>query len=234
MTSDAIYTDGTYLARNPAWHEGDSAWKAGHIRALLARNGIEPASVAEVGCGAGEVLVELHRALPESCRFEGYELSPQAFDICAPKARERLSFHLGDPARSEAPPWDVLLLIDVIEHVEDYFAFLRALKGRARHTVLHIPLDLSVASVLRPRRLVEVREAVGHLHYFTPELAVRALEELDYKVIDRFFTAAAIELPAASARTALARLPRRLLRLLVGDAVAARLLGGFSLMVLAE
>lgn len=233
MTSEAIYSDGTYIARNPAWHEGDSVWKAGHIRALLARNGIEPASVVEAGGGVGEILVELYRALPESCRFEGYELSPRAYEICAPKARERLRFHLGDPARTEAPPWDVLLLIDVIEHVEDYFGFLRALKGRARYTVLHIPLDLSVASVLRPRRLVEVREAVGHLHYFTPELAVRALEELDYKIIDRFFTAAAIELPAASARTALARLPRRLLRLL-GDAVAARLLGGFSLMVLAE
>ena len=52
-----IYTDGTYLEQNPNWHQGDSAWKAGHIQALLERNGItEPKSICEVGCGAGEIL----------------------------------------------------------------------------------------------------------------------------------------------------------------------------------
>ena len=63
---------------------------------------------------------------------------------------------------------------------------------------------------------------------------MRALEELDYEIIDRFFTAAAIELPAKTLRTAVARAPRKLLRRLVGEALTARLVGGFSLMVLAE
>jgi len=27
----SIYTDGTYLARNPAWRAADSAWKADRV-----------------------------------------------------------------------------------------------------------------------------------------------------------------------------------------------------------
>lgn len=51
-----IYVNGAYLARNPRWHLEESAWKAVQIRRILRRNQISPATVCDVGCGAGEVL----------------------------------------------------------------------------------------------------------------------------------------------------------------------------------
>src|SRR5579859_2700572 len=85
-TMDSIYTDGTYLRNNPAWHADDSAWKAGHIAAMLERHALAPATVCEVGCGAGEVLRALATRLDASTRFIGYEISPDAFALCASKA----------------------------------------------------------------------------------------------------------------------------------------------------
>lgn len=55
------YTGGDYLADNPGWHVADSAWKAEQILAGLGPARVQ--TVCEVGCGAGEVLVQLQRRL---------------------------------------------------------------------------------------------------------------------------------------------------------------------------
>ena len=44
-----IYSDGTYLRNNPGWHADDSAWKANHVATLLARHGIVPTTLCEIG-----------------------------------------------------------------------------------------------------------------------------------------------------------------------------------------
>jgi hypothetical protein len=54
-----IYTDGRYQAENPAWHSEDSPWKAGKVAGLLTKHGLAPRTVAEIGCGAGQVLNNL-------------------------------------------------------------------------------------------------------------------------------------------------------------------------------
>ena len=45
--------------------------------------------------------------------------------------------------------FDLLLMLDVFEHVEDYIGLLRAVRSKAKQKLFHIPLDLSVQSVLR-------------------------------------------------------------------------------------
>jgi 2-polyprenyl-3-methyl-5-hydroxy-6-metoxy-1,4-benzoquinol methylase len=45
--------------------------------------------------------------------------------------------------------FDVVMAIDVFEHVEDYLGFIRRLRVKGEYKVFHIPLDLSVQTVLR-------------------------------------------------------------------------------------
>jgi len=45
--------------------------------------------------------------------------------------------------------FDSLLCIDVFEHVEDYIGFVKTLKSKATYKIFHIPLDISVLSVIR-------------------------------------------------------------------------------------
>jgi hypothetical protein len=99
--------------------------------------------------------------------------------------------------------------------------------------VLHIPLDLSVQAVARPGRLLVERQLSGHLHYFTKETALATLADVDYHVLNYFYTAGTIDLRVKSLKSRLVKLPRRLLYALNHD-WAVRLLGGYSLMVLAE
>ncbi|HMM98929.1 MAG TPA: class I SAM-dependent methyltransferase [Anaerolineales bacterium] len=228
-----MYQSGEYLDKNPRWHAADSPWKAAQILKMIRRQNLNPATVCEVGCGAGEILNRLHAELPAT-NFFGYEVSPQAYEICSAKTKERLQFRLGDLLETEER-FDLLLCIDVFEHVPDYLSFLERLRGRASRFIFHIPLDLSALSLLRPARLMKTRYGVGHLHMFTAETALAVLKDTGYETLDSFFTAGGLELEKNQKRlrTVLANLPRRVLGKF-SPRLAARILGGYSLLVFAK
>jgi cyclopropane fatty-acyl-phospholipid synthase-like methyltransferase len=227
-----IYTEGGYLIRNESWHTEDSSWKAGHIIKILERNIIRPSTICEIGCGAGEILNQLHAKLPAGIKYYGYEISPQAYAMALPRATEGLDFLLKDILEEDVF-YDVALIIDVIEHVPDFYSFLQKVKSKATYKIFHIPLDLSVQTVWRSKPILAGRNQVGHIHYFTKETALAALEDMGYTIVDHFYTAGMVEIPGKSFRTKLLNWPRRLLFGINQD-FAARLLGGYSLMVLAK
>lgn len=228
----SIYTDGTYLRNNPGWHTGDSPWKARHVSAILERNGLMPRTVCEVGCGAGEILRNLGALLPDETRFVGYDISPDAYRLCSQRADSRFRFRLGDLLEEDVR-FDLVMAIDVFEHVEDYFSFLRKLRGKARYKVFHIPLDLSAFALLRGRPLEHLWHSVGHIHQFTKDTALAALADTGYKVLDWSYTSGRTELPNLGWKTRLLKWPRKAFHAVAPDA-AARILGGYSLLVLAE
>jgi cyclopropane fatty-acyl-phospholipid synthase-like methyltransferase len=226
-----IYTDGTYLLNNPEWHADDSAWKARHIASLLRKHAIDPANVAEIGCGAGEVLRSLSLEFPDA-RLTGYDISPNALRICSRKANERMSFVLGSLLEAEER-YELALAIDVFEHVEDCFAFLRQLRTKARYKVFHIPLELSALQVLRAQPLIDARRSVGHIHHFNKDTALATLEDCGYTVIDCHYTSGRTELGGLGWKSRLLKAPREALFRVSPD-LAARSLGGYSLLVLAR
>ena len=143
-----IYQSEVYADLNPTWHEEDSPWKARQVEAILRKNGIAFDKACEVGCGTGEILFNLAKAFPAAC-FHGYEISPHAYQRAKYKETDKVTFALGDFTAEGASDYDLLVIADVIEHVEDYIAFIKALRGKGRYKVFHIPLDLSVQSLLR-------------------------------------------------------------------------------------
>ena len=128
--------------------------------------------------------------------------------------------------------FDTVICLDVLEHLPDYFRFLAELRDKGRHKIFHIPLDLSVQTVLRKDALLKRRDMYGHLHFFTKETALEALRDTGYEILDWFYTPRANSVGAAATQRLL-KLPRKLLFALHED-VAARVLGGYSLLVLAR
>lgn len=226
-----VYISGAYLERNPDWHADESPWKARQILRMLARHRMHPRTICEVGCGAGEVLRQLQASMDNGCEFWGYEISPVAFNLCRVKANERLHFKLADFTRESVTPFDLILVLDVIEHLEDYFNFLRDIQPKATYKIFHVPLDLSVQTVLRGNALIKRRDEYAHLHFFTKDLALRALQDAGYEVLDYTYTPRAVEIGGTRAQRLL-RFPRRACFALHRD-LAARLLGGYDLLVLA-
>ncbi|MEO8953775.1 MAG: class I SAM-dependent methyltransferase [Ktedonobacteraceae bacterium] len=236
MMVEEMYTSGAYLEKWPTWHVEISPWSARQIFRMMKRNNLAPKTICEVGCGAGEVLKQLQLRMNDECTFRGYEISPQAIELCKSRANERLQFILADFRQEKDVFFDLMLIIDVIEHVEDYFSFMRDIQPKSAYKIIHIPMDLTMKSFFRGR-LLELRREHGHIHYFTKDIALAMLQSVGYEVLDYFYTTPSIDLPTVGGineiRRRFMKLPRKLLFAMHED-VAAQTLGGCSLMVLAK
>jgi cyclopropane fatty-acyl-phospholipid synthase-like methyltransferase len=229
--NNEMYTEGEYLKRNPMWHTEDSPWKAEQILKVIQRNNLHPKSICEIGCGAGEILHQLYRQMPAAATFAGYEISPQAFERCQLRAKSRLRFYLTDWTQ-DPNVFDVVLIVDVLEHVEDYLGFLKEVRKKGGYKIFHIPLDLSAQTVLRSSPILRKRQEVGHLHYFTEATALATLKDTGYVIKDSFYAADSVKFRPKSFKSLVARLARKVLYGLNNN-FTVRLLGGYSLWVLA-
>jgi SAM-dependent methyltransferase len=227
-----MYEGDLYAERNPTWHEEDAPWKAGHVEQMIKRNDLPHERICEVGCGTGEILLNLGKAFP-TAHLSGYEISPVAFDRARRKETPNTKFYLKDLLAENDVKFDLVLVIDVIEHVEDYILFMKKLKPFGTFKLFHIPLDLSAQSIVRAWPITELRRNVGHIHYFFKQSALATLEDCGYTIVDYCYTASRLELPNQALTSRLMRLPRRLMYAANAD-FAVRLLGGYSLMVVAN
>jgi len=230
---NAIYQDGTYLGHNPSWHMEESPFKVRQIVRMMKEQNLSPKTVCDVGCGGGVVLADLQPHLPSGCVCWGYDVSPDAIALCSSRRRNNLHFEVRDIRRDPCDTfYDLVLILDVFEHVDDYIGLVRDIRSIGKQKLFHIPLDLSVQAVARRNGLLRRRDNFAHLHYFTKETALRTLTDVGYKLVDYFYTPRCIELGDLMIQK-IARLPRKLCFAVAPD-LTVRILGGYSLMVLAE
>ena len=233
MTPGDLYTDGKYLENNPTWDVEDAHWKASLIHAMMQKHNLSPVTICEVGCGCGEILLQLQSKLPSSTQFIGYEISPQAYELCRKRSNDRLTFRLENYCTGAGNSCDLILLIDVIEHLEDYAGFLRSIREKSPYAILHIPLEMFVLAVLRPQFHLGQRRKVGHLHYFSREVALEILRDAGFEVVDSQYTAGYALPRDYGIRDKLLKIPRALFYPLAPD-VTVRVFGGYSLLVLVK
>jgi len=234
MNSNEIYIDGTYLKNNPDWGIKDAAWKAGIISRLLKKNNVTPKEIIEVGCGAGGILKALSNDLGKNIKLAGYDISPQAIAMAKEFENENLSFYNQDIMQAKNIHTDLLLTIDVLEHVDDYYNFLEDIRAKSDYFVFHIPLDLACRTVLKPHVLMQQRNAVGHIHYFTKEMIEWALKDKGYSIIEWVYTKPIIDVyPPDTFKRRIKKILRNI-SFSINKDLSAKLWGGYSMMILAK
>jgi hypothetical protein len=176
----------------------------------------------------------LTRAL--GCVGVGFEIASEAHALSLRRQRPGLEFRLDDLIATE-DRFELVLAIDVFEHVEDYRGFLRSLRTHGGKFLFHIPLDIHVQGVARATGLSRSHEVNGHLHFFTKETALLTLTDTGYRIMDWSYTHIGAERPELAGSSSFARrlaaLPRRA-AIHINEGLAVRFLGGSSLLVLCE
>lgn len=226
----AIYNDGEYLRDNRDWHIQDSPYKASFVKHAIKTNSIAFRTCADVGCGAGLVTELLANSFPDKS-FVGYDLSRDAQQFWTRRSKyPNLSYSDANLLELDVS-YDLIVCLDVIEHVEDYFGFLRSLRSKGRTFIFNIPLDMSVLKLITPG-IRYAREEFGHLHYFSRYTAIRTLQDCGYTIRDAKLAVPYIATMPRRIRQWLA-LPFRVLSLSLGKNFASKAFGGMSLVVTA-
>jgi SAM-dependent methyltransferase len=227
-----IYNDKTYLESNPTWHEEDAGFKVGRIERLLRKHPFPFTKVCEVGCGSGEILVQLEPKFPDVTQWVGYDISADAIAIAATKTSKKIKFELQDISLADkAVTYDLMLVIDVIEHLENYFGFLDAIAPRSRYFVFHIPLDMYMWSLFSEGMLIESKKRVGHIHNFTEDFIKSILQDHGFRILASAYTEPVNKVQSAKQKV-VDLLRKALYR--ISPRLCTKTLGGYSIMVLAE
>jgi SAM-dependent methyltransferase len=227
------YNNGNYLSNHPDWHVADSPFKANNVAKLLTSNRVAFGSAIEIGCGAGQVLAELAKKFP-AASFVGCDISTEASAFWS-NTLPNVRYELGSLADSERR-FDLLLMMDVFEHIPDYMGFLEKHRALAPTFVFNIPLDMHVFGLLIDHQ-VTGRKRYGHLHYFSQATAVETLRDCGFKVVDSVLIPGFRDAPKESSRATLRQkliyYPRWLAYSL-SPKWSAKLFGGTNLLVLAQ
>jgi SAM-dependent methyltransferase len=148
-----------------------------HIREDLVRlvSSLDVLTVVDVGCGSGANLA----LLATSGRYEltGMDVSSEALALArrqVPTAR----FHLGDVAKDPLPErFDLVISIQVLEHIADDISALRHMAAMARRHVF-------VSTMQGRMRSSEV--GIGHLRNYSPVELRRKMELAGLDVVQMY------------------------------------------------
>jgi glycosyltransferase involved in cell wall biosynthesis/SAM-dependent methyltransferase len=233
---EKLYNQGQYLKNNPNWDQEDVNWKLQKLlpsfEKLVSKNSKKSLHVAEIGCGSGLLLKKLAQMYP-ACEFYGYDISTDAETFWSDNNLINLRFEVC-PLEKIQKKFDLILLIDVIEHVPDPILFLENAREKTETLLIHLPLDLSALTIIHEAGLIRQRRKVGHIHYYTQGIAEQLLEETGWSPIDIFLTDAWKHSPKKLPLTILINFIRNVLYFILNKKVAARIVGGNTLVVLAK
>ena len=149
--------------RHLRWRQLSARGKADHIFGLCAREGLSPASVAEIGCGDGALLAELG-ARGLSGELHGFEVSGEAAAIARTRGAPGLAevtVYDGVTLPAADGAFDLVILSHVLEHVPDPVALLREARRVAGWVIVEVPLEANLSARRGSKRAGAAQ--IGHL-----------------------------------------------------------------------
>jgi len=226
---ESLYADDSFIERSSMWDDAEAHWKSEQIQSFTIKNRIQANRIIDYGCGTGSVLNSLSAMFPDS--------SLLGFDPCSRlaqywKSYDKIQFTTGFDIKSIKCD-DLVLLIDVIEHVRDPYELLEMISSRAGYIVLHLPLEHNLLTLLRPKTLLHAYHQVGHLHFFSPVSFEVMCKHLDINILSKQFTYPYLTLSRfRNTRQRLIDLARHCLARTFSPSLSQSLLGGNTVLYL--
>ncbi|MDC3408807.1 class I SAM-dependent methyltransferase [Burkholderiales bacterium] len=174
--NENIYEDGTYVKKNPTLHAEDAHFKFGFIQNLLQKCEFGGATVRvlDVGGGAGV----LGRLVCDYLVSEGYEVICDAYDLSEEMLAEQIANNAyicsatSDFSKIKRYSYDLVLLVDVIEHVHENAKLAKELNNIGKYFLYNVPIERNLFDWLRNIYMrdsyyISQRESLGHINFYS-------------------------------------------------------------------
>lgn len=199
-----LYLKDEYIKKNPSLHAEDSEWKIGKIipliDILINKYYItdHEINLLDVGGGAGLILKGISNYIEN---FYNIKVNRYALDLSHgmllvqeknnPNARLLNEDVCSTSLRNKEI--DIVLMVDVIEHIPDSVKALKELERITRFAIFKVPLEdsiiLNVWNFLKkgkPRQ--DAINTVGHINIYNPFTLKREIEENGGLILNSSFT----------------------------------------------
>lgn len=175
MDENILVDLGGIIAKHPWWRA-----RGRLIVDLLADLRVgSSAAILEAGCGWGTNLTVLERA---GYTVTGLDISRRTLERLDRGDRTLIEADLTKDLPANAPQYDVVLALDVIEHIDDDSGVVRRLAQLVK------PGGLAIFSVpALPELYSEFDEVQGHRRRYTPDTLRKAIDDTGLLTVSRIF-----------------------------------------------
>ena len=191
-----IYNDNSYLEKNPSLHTEDSKFKFQNIKRFLSSIEVKNnrIKILDIGGGAGiigKLVLEYFQESGIVVSFHSLDLSTQMLKIQLknnPQIKKIINCSINECPKSN---YDLVLMIDVIEHIEEKEDSAKILNKLGKNIIYNIPIEINFFDILKYlksffRYYKRQKKRWGHIHFFSFTSSQSFLKR-HYKIIDSYF-----------------------------------------------
>lgn len=184
------YYEEEYLGLNPTLHREDSLFKISEIMQLFKKNKISSeVSIVEMGCGSGRigaVIAEINHSVVVRCDIS------KSILYGAQKGNKFNSLAVVQSDCEQAPfkdnSVDVVLLIDVIEHLKNpETCIAESARITKKYVIIRTPLEDCLYHNMKKSKAAwasEWKEHCGHIWKFNQPLLEKFLSQNNLRVVE--------------------------------------------------
>lgn len=179
------------LERQAEWLRRGAKQKADAISALLNRNGLEPVSIMDIGCGTGAVISELqHREIAGSYYAVDYSVEAIAFIKENLPDVHSMAGDITEVNFTELfgkQEFDLVICSHVLEHLEHPLQFLDALVDLNWGSFIsEVPLENLVFGRMKGAFQDRSRHPAGHVQFFNKSDFSRLISRAGLDIVDTY------------------------------------------------
>lgn len=180
-----------YYKLHTDFHEKDSKEKAKVISMLLNNfNDFKLKSIIDVGCGSGMVLLDVIHSNNFN-RVVGVDISEDAIKRAVMNdSRSEVKWIWSDFKDIKEAMFDVVLLIDIVEHTYNDKHFINSLRNIGKVFIIKVPIERNIINGLikfisfgRIDLYKINKKKYGHIQNYTEKSFLETLKDINFKII---------------------------------------------------
>ena len=191
-----IYNDNSYFKKNPTLHTEDSEFKFQNIKRFLSSIEIKNnrVKILDIGGGAGiigKLVIEYFLERGIVVTFHALDLSTKMLEIQLknnPQIKKTINSSINECTELNH---DLVLMIDVIEHIEGKEDTAKILNKLGKNIIYNIPIEINFFDILKYlkssfRYYKRQKKRWGHIHFFSFTSSQSFLRR-HHKITDSYF-----------------------------------------------